>query len=79
MWDGRLPGGTPEENAQITLNILRGEKGARRNAVLLNAGASLYLGGAALSFEDGVELAGQLIDSGKALSTLQRLIELSNA
>lgn len=74
-----LVGGTPEENAQITLNILRGEKSAKRNAVLLNAGASLYLNAAAPSFQDGVKLAGQLIDSGKALATLQRLIEVSNA
>lgn len=74
-----LVGGTPEENAQITLSILRGEKSAKRNAVLLNAGASLYLNAAAPSFQDGVKLAGQLIDSGKALATLQRLIEVSNA
>lgn len=74
-----LVGGTPAENAQITLNILHGEQGAKRNAVLLNAGASLYLGGAAPSFEDGVYLAGQLIDSGKAMTTLQRFIKISNA
>ena len=74
-----LVGGTPAENAQITLNILQGEKGAKRNAVLLNAGASLYLGGAAPSFESGVSLAGELIDSGKAMATLQRFIEISNA
>lgn len=74
-----LVGGTPSENAQITLNVLNGEQGPRRNAVLLNAGASLYLGGAAQSFKDGVELAGHLIDSGKAMATLQRFIEVSNA
>ena len=73
-----LQGGTPEENAQITLNILRGEKGHKRNAVLMNAGASLYIGGKAESIRDGIALAAQLIDSGKALDTLQRLIEVSN-
>ena len=73
-----LRGGTPEENARITLNILRGEKGHKRNAVLMNAGASLYIGGKAESIRDGIALAAQLIDSGKALDTLQRLIEVSN-
>lgn len=74
-----LKGGTPEENAQITLNILKGEKGHRRNAVLMNAGASLYIGGKADSVKDGIALAAELIDSGKALITLQALIEISNA
>jgi len=74
-----LKGGTPEENAQITLNILKGEKGHRRNAVLMNAGASLYIGGRADSVKDGIALAAELIDSGKALITLQALIEISNA
>lgn len=73
-----LCGGTPEENAAITRSILRGEQGHRRNTVLLNAGAALYTGGKADSFEDGVKLAAKLIDSGKALATLEKLIELSN-
>lgn len=73
-----LVGGTPEENAQITLNILRGEKGPKRNAVLMNAGAALYIGGKAESMKDGVGLAAELIDSGKALDTLQKFIEVSN-
>lgn len=73
-----LVGGTPEENAEITRAILRGEKGHKRNAVLLNAGASLYIGGKADSFENGVKLAAELIDSGKALETLEKFIEVSN-
>lgn len=73
-----LQGGTPEENAAITRSILKGEQGHRRNTVLLNAGAALYTGGKADSFEDGVKLAAELIDSGKALATLEKLIELSN-
>ena len=73
-----LRGGTPEENAQITLAVLKGEKGPRRDAVLLNAGASLYLGGKAETMGQGVELAGQLIDSGRALDVLQKLVEISN-
>lgn len=73
-----LVGGTPEENAEITLAILNGEKGHKRNAVLMNAGAALYIGGKAQTMKDGVALAAELIDSGKAIKTLQRLIELSN-
>ena len=73
-----LVGGTPEENARITRAILSGEKGPRRNAVLMNAGAALYLGGKAESMKEGVRLAAELIDSGKALETLEKLIEVSN-
>ena len=73
-----LKGGTPKENAKITLDILGGEKGHKRNAVLMNAGAALYIGKKADSMEDGVTLAAQLIDSGKAYATLQKLIEVSN-
>lgn len=73
-----LVGGTPEENAKITLAILNGEKGHKRNAVLMNAGAALYIGGKADSIKSGIELAAQLIDSGKALETLNNLIKISN-
>lgn len=74
-----LVGGTPQENAAITLAILQGkEKGAKRNTVLLNAGAALYIGGKADSFNNGVQLAAKLIDSGHALATLEKFIEVSN-
>ncbi|MCR4567325.1 MAG: anthranilate phosphoribosyltransferase [Pseudobutyrivibrio sp.] len=73
-----LKGGTPEENAKITRAILGGEKGHKRNAVLMNAGASLYIGGKAESFADGIKLAGEIIDSGKALETLEKFILVSN-
>lgn len=73
-----LSGGDPDENAAITLAVLHGETGPRRNAVLMNAGASLYIGGKAGSIKDGIALAADLIDSGKALETLRRFIELSN-
>ena len=73
-----LKGGTPEENAKMTIAVLKGEKGPRRDAVLLNAGASLYIGGKAESFKEGVKLAAGIIDSGKALETLNKLIEVSN-
>lgn len=73
-----LKGGTPQENAQITLDILTGQQGHKRNAVLLNAGAALYIGGKAASMQDGVKLAAELIDSGRAMQTLKKLIEVSN-
>ena len=73
-----LKGGTPEENAKITRDILNGAKGHKRNAVLLNAGAALYIGGKADSFKGGVELAKEIIDSGKAFKTLEKLILVSN-
>ena len=73
-----LKGGTPAENAQITRDILSGAKGHKRNAVLLNAGASLYIAGKADTFADGVKLAAELIDSGKAAATLEKFIEVSN-
>ena len=73
-----MRGGTPEENAQITLNILKGEKGHKRNAVLLNAGAALVIGGKAADLKEGIALAAEIIDSGKALETLNRFIEVSN-
>ena len=74
-----LKGGTPEENAKIVRDILGGQKDHKRNAVLMNAGASLYIGGKADSMKEGIELAAKIIDSGKALETLDKLIEVSNS
>lgn len=73
-----LKGGTPAENASITRAILSGEQGHKRNAVLLNAGAALYIAGKADTMADGVALAGELIDSGEATRTLEKLIAVSN-
>lgn len=73
-----LKGGTPEENAEITLGILKGEKGYKRNAVLLNAGAALYIGGKSESLKSGINLAEELIDSGKAIRRLEEIKEVSN-
>lgn len=74
-----LKGGTPEENAQITRDILSGKlTGCKRDTVVLNAAAGLYITGKAASLKDGVEMANQLIDSGKALETLEAYIKVSN-
>ena len=73
-----LTGGTPDENAAITKAILAGEQGARRTAVVLNAGAGLYVAGKADSIEAGVRLAEELIDSGKAEKKLEEFVKYSN-
>ena len=76
---GALTGGTPQENAQITLDIISGkEQGAKRNAVCLNAGAAIYLAGKADSIEAGVRKAEQIIDEGLALKKLEQFKEESN-
>lgn len=73
-----LVGGTPAENAAITRAVLSGEEGARRNAVLLNAGAGFFVAGKAATLADGVELAAQVIDSGAALRTLDAFAAATN-
>lgn len=73
-----LTGGDPKENAAITLAILNGEKGAKRDAVLLNAGAALYIGEKAKSMQEGINLAARLIDSKKALKVLEDFIKVSH-
>lgn len=74
-----LRGGDPAENAQIAIAVLKGEKGPRRDTVLMNAGAGLYIAGKASSIADGIRLAGELIDSGKALTVMETLKAESNA
>lgn len=75
-----LRGGSGEENAKITRAILDGtERGAKRDIVLLNAGATLYVGGVAESMEAGVKLAAEAIDSGAAAQKLKELVRVSNS
>ena len=74
-----IVGGTPEENAEVTRDILAGKiTDTRRTIVLMNAGAALYVGGKADTIAEGVAQATELIDSGKALETLNKVIEVSN-
>ena len=73
-----LKGGAPDKNAEITRAILNGEAGHKRNAVLMNAGAALYIAGKAPSMAEGIAFAAELIDSGKANETLEKLIRISN-
>ena len=73
-----LKGGTPQQNAQITRDILSGAMGPKRDAVLMNAGAALVIGGKAPDLAQGIRLAAELIDSGAAMRTLEKVIEVSN-
>lgn len=73
-----LKGGTPQENAAIARDILSGKKGAGRDSVLLNAGAAIHIA-KEVPIEEGIRLATEMIDSGKALQTLNDFISVSNA
>lgn len=74
-----LEGGTPEENAAITRDILSGkDKGPKYETVLMNAGAALYISGKATDIADGIEKARELIDNGEALKAMERFVDLSN-
>jgi anthranilate phosphoribosyltransferase len=70
-----LLGGHPEENAQITRNILNGEKGPRRNVVLINAAAALVAAGQAKDFKEGIRRAETAIDEGAATQKMEALID----
>ena len=74
-----LRGGTPQENAKIALSLLRSEPGAKRDTVLLNAAAVLFVSGRANDFKTGMEIAADAIDSGRALKKLEQLAYLTNA
>ena len=74
-----IVGGTPEENAQVTRDILAGKiTDTRRVTVLMNAGAAIYVGGKADSIAEGVKMAAEIIDSGEALKRLDKFVALSN-
>lgn len=73
-----LVGGDPKRNAEIADEILSGKKGAKRDVVVLNAGVSLYLGGIAPTIKDGVTLAQDTIDSGKAKAKAEQFIAATN-
>ena len=72
-----LLGGTPGVNAQITRNILSGEKGPRRSAVLLNSAAAIHIAKPEIDIKDAIGIAVQAIDSGKAKEQLEQFIKLS--
>ena len=74
-----LVGGNPEANKQIAIDILSGkEKGAKRNVVLLNSAVCLYIAGKTASIQDGIKLAEEMLDSGKALEQLDKFVKATN-
>lgn len=73
-----LQGGTPADNVRISLDILKGQKGPHRDIVVLNAGATIYVGQKASSLAEGVKLAEEAIDSGKAFEKLEQIREYTN-
>ncbi len=74
-----IKGGTKEQNATTILEILKGVQGARRDVTVLNAAAAFVVAGRAKDFKEGMDLAKQTIDSGKALDILNRLIQFTNS
>ncbi|SCP99781.1 anthranilate phosphoribosyltransferase [Anaerobium acetethylicum] len=72
-----LEGGNPEENAEMALAILKGEKGPKRDAVIINAGAALHIA-KGISLEEGIRLAEETVDSGRALEQLEKFVALTN-
>ena len=73
-----LHGGEVHESVEIAVRILEGEKGPRRDIVLFNAAAAVYVGGRAQTIEEGLKIAAQSIDSGAARTCLDKLIEVSH-
>jgi len=74
-----LSGGSAEENAEIIRSIFKGEKSPRRDVVVINAAAALYIGKASESIQEGIKMAGEIIDSGIALKKLETLSEYSSS
>jgi len=74
-----LHGGSAEESAAIVRGVLQGNKGPARDVVLLNSGSALYVGGAAPSIQEGMRVAAESIDSGKARQKLEQLAQMTNA
>ncbi|MDE7432774.1 MAG: anthranilate phosphoribosyltransferase, partial [Lachnospiraceae bacterium] len=73
-----LEGGTPQENAQFALDILKGAQGPKTDAVLMNAGAAIHIATPGMSIEEGINTAREILSSGRALKQLNDFIKLSN-
>jgi anthranilate phosphoribosyltransferase len=74
-----LLGGAPALNAELATAILAGEKGPRRDFVLLNAGAALVVAGLVATIESGIELASSVLDAGAAAAVLEALVRVSQS
>ena len=70
-----LEGGDSTVNAEITRRVLDGEQGGKRTAVVLNAGMAIYLAKDSITLAEGIEEAKSMIDSGKALATMEQFVK----
>ena len=70
-----IAGGTPEENARDIVEVLKGKKGAKRDIIVINAGAALLVGGKVENLNSGIKMANQSIDSGAALEKLKDFVK----
>jgi anthranilate phosphoribosyltransferase len=73
-----IEGGTPEENAKYAMEILKGAKGPKTDAVLINAGAAIHVAKPEVSISEGINIAREMIESGKALKQLEEFVRLTN-
>jgi anthranilate phosphoribosyltransferase len=69
-----IAGGTPQENAKDIVDVLKGKKGAKRDIIVVNAGAALLVSGKTQSLEAGIKMANESLDSGAALKKLNELV-----
>jgi anthranilate phosphoribosyltransferase len=74
-----LHGGNADQSALIVREVLDGKPGPRRDVILLNSAAALYISASATTIQDGIRLAAESIDSGKARQKLEQLVEMTNA
>ncbi|MCC8170022.1 MAG: anthranilate phosphoribosyltransferase, partial [Oscillospiraceae bacterium] len=73
-----LVGGDGAENAEITKRIFAGEKGPKRDIVVMNSAAGIYIGGKADTYKEAIEVAKNILDSGKAADKLRQFVEVTN-
>ena len=73
-----IEGGTPQENAAYALEILKGAKGPKTDAVLINAGAAIHIAKPDVSISEGIKIAKEILESGKALKQLEEFVKFSN-
>jgi anthranilate phosphoribosyltransferase len=72
-----ISGGAPEENARKLVNVMKGERSPARDIIAMNSGAAIYVSGRASTLQDGSRMAEAALDSGRALQTLKRMVQMN--
>jgi anthranilate phosphoribosyltransferase len=72
-----IVGGTPEENARKLVNVLKGERSPARDIIAMNSGAAVYVSDMAATLQDGTRMAEAALDTGSALQTLKRMVDMN--